>query len=65
MSEEIRAKLSAARKGKPSNRAGKKLSEETKAKISAANKGMKHSEDTKAKMSVAKKSYYQKKKETR
>jgi hypothetical protein len=63
MSEETKAKISATKKGKPSNRAGKKLSEETKVKISAANKGMKHSEDIKAKMSQAKKAYWQKKKE--
>jgi hypothetical protein len=39
MSDEYRAKLSAARKGR-------KLSDETRAKISAANKGRKHSVET-------------------
>lgn len=39
MSDEMKKKLSEAKKGKPSPRKGKKLSEETKKKISQANKG--------------------------
>jgi len=56
-SEETRAKISEALKG----RKGKKISEENKAKLSAANKGnkyrkgRKHSEETRAKMSAANK----------
>ena len=46
--EETKAKISAANKGK-------KRSEEAKANMSAANKGKKHSEESKAKMSAAKK----------
>ena len=38
-------------KGKPSNRKGKKCSEETKQKISKANKGKPHSEEWKQKIS--------------
>ena len=39
MSEESRARMSVAKKGKPSNRKGKTLTEEHKAKISATKKG--------------------------
>jgi hypothetical protein len=51
LSEEHRANMSKARKGRVSNRKGAKLSEDTKKKISAAQKGRKHSEETKQKMS--------------
>ena len=48
VSNETRAKMSAAHKGRV-------VSDETKAKMSAARKGRKLSEETKAKMSAAKK----------
>ena len=58
--DEHRAKMSAghqARKsapnGKPHGNKGRILSDEAKAKISAANKGKKRSEEVKAKMSAA------------
>ena len=64
-SPETRARMSAARKGKPSPNKGKKLPEEQKAKISANHAdvngekngfyGKHHSEETCAKMSAAKK----------
>jgi hypothetical protein len=41
-SEETKAKISAAKRGKPSGREGKTQSEEAKAKISAANSGENH-----------------------
>jgi hypothetical protein len=52
ISEESKAKISAARKGKQSW-LGKSHSEESKAKISAARKGKIFSEETRAKMSEA------------
>lgn len=62
MSDESRARMSAAKKGKPSNRKGKSLTEEHKAKISATKKGTpahnkgKHlSEEQKAVLSAANK----------
>jgi hypothetical protein len=55
-SEEHRAKMSAALKGRT-------LSEETKAKMSEARKGSTRSDETKAKMSAAKQAYWAKKKE--
>ena len=61
-SKESRARMSAARKGKPSNRKGKPLTEEHKAKISVAktgtpahNKGKHLSEEQKAVLSAANK----------
>jgi hypothetical protein len=45
---EVRAKMSAAKKGKPSPRKGAVLSEETRAKIGAANKGRIQSEEERA-----------------
>jgi len=51
LSEETKAKMSAARKGRP----GKPQSEETKAKKSAALKGRPRSDETKAKISEASK----------
>ena len=48
-SEETRKKQSNAKKGKPSGRKGKTLSEETKLKISLKCKGYKHTEKTKEK----------------
>ena len=50
-SDESRAKMSAAKKGKP----GKPHNEEHRAKISAANKGKTHNEETRAKMSASRK----------
>jgi len=64
LSEETKAKISAAKKGKLSTEVlakmraahkGKKRTEETKAKISAANKGRKRSDEAKAKISAANK----------
>jgi retron-type reverse transcriptase len=56
-SEEHRAKISAANKGKKPWNKDKKLSDDTKAKISAAQIGKKLSDDTKAKLSAAQKGY--------
>ena len=57
--EESRLKMSLKKKGKPSTRKNYKMSEETKKKISEANKisqkGRKHSEETKGKMSEKRK----------
>lgn len=56
ISDEWRAKISAAKKGKPSNRKGAKLSAEQRAKISAAAKARvrkPHSAETRAKMRVS------------
>lgn len=62
ISEETRARMSVAKKGKPSNRKGKPLTEEHKAKIAASKKGKtphnkgKHlSEEQKAVLSAANK----------
>ena len=52
---ETRAKLSAAMKGENNPNYGKTPSPETRAKLSAANKGKTHSPEAKAKMSAAKK----------
>jgi group I intron endonuclease len=64
LSDESRAKMSAARKGERHPNFGKHLSEETRAKISEANKGQlgnmlgkHHSEATCAKISAARKGY--------
>lgn len=51
MSKEARLKMSNAKKGKPSNRKGKHLSEETKEKLRQANLGKHHSGYSKRKMS--------------
>lgn len=51
MSEESRLKMSNAKKGKPSNRKGFHLSEETKEKLRQANLGKHHSEETRLKIS--------------
>jgi hypothetical protein len=48
-----RARISASKKGKPSNFAGHTLSAEARAKISAANKGRKLSPEARAKMGAA------------
>jgi hypothetical protein len=48
---EVAEKVSKARKGRPSNRRGAVLSEETKEKLRQANLGKKRSEETKQKMS--------------
>jgi group I intron endonuclease len=60
ISEETRAKMSEAKKGKDSNRKGKKHSEESRAKMSAAKKGKDSnrkgktlSEETRAKISAS------------
>jgi len=53
-SPEARQKMSAAKKGKASNRLGTHVSPETRAKLSAANKGKHLSPETKAKLSAAK-----------
>lgn len=60
LSEETKAKMSAARKGKPISEAHKQAlrvpkSEETKAKMSAAHTGKTLSDETKARMSEAQK----------
>ena len=55
MSEETRLKMSNAKKGKPSNRKGCHLSEETKEKLRQANLGKHHSDETKRKCSEANK----------
>ena len=59
-SEDIRAKISASKKGrlspnkgKPAHNRGKRLSEETKSKMSTSRKGKPKSEEWKAKMSAA------------
>ena len=49
-SEETRAKMRAAKLGKPSTRKGVKLSEETKEKLRQANLGKKHSPEEIQKM---------------
>jgi hypothetical protein len=54
-SEETRAKISVSKMGKHGPWLGKKLSAETKVKLSAAAKGKKHSEEIKAKMSASRK----------
>lgn len=51
--QEVRAKMSAAKRGKPSPRKGAKLSEETKQKLRDANLGKKHSQETKMKISAS------------
>lgn len=61
LGEKTKAKISTAKKGKPTWNKGKfgyktqPCSEETKAKISDAHKGMRHSEEAKAKMSASRK----------
>lgn len=50
-SEETRRKMSKAKQGRPGAMKGRHLSEEHKAKISAAKRGTKHSEETKSKIS--------------
>lgn len=55
-SDETKAKLSAAKKGKPAHNKGVRtgpLSDETKAKMSQAHKGKIHSSETKAKIGLA------------
>lgn len=52
-SEETKAKISAARKGKPNPHAGVAHSEETKAKMSASRKGKPKSEEHKRKIAEA------------
>ena len=54
-SDLTKQKISKAKKGKPSNRKGAVLSDESKQKIRIANLGKKLSTDTKHKLSVAKK----------
>ena len=51
---EVAAKVSAKKKGKPSNRKGAVLSEETKQKLREAATGYEHTEEAKAKMSASK-----------
>ena len=51
--QQIRAKMSEAKRGKPSPRKGAKLSEETKQKLREANLGKKHSCETRMKMSLS------------
>jgi group I intron endonuclease len=65
MSEESRAKMSAAKKGKPAHNKGKPSNPESVAKMSATKKGKPsnrkgavHSEETKAKMVLAQKARY-------
>ena len=50
---EIAAKVSAAKKGSPSNRRGAVLSDETKEKLSQAVTGYKHTDEARAKMSAS------------
>lgn len=52
-SDEVRIRISEAKKGKASNRKGAILSEETKRKISEANRGRKLSVEAKNKISLA------------
>ena len=52
VSDETRLKLSLARKGKPSGMLGKKLSDETKKKLSDIRRGRKCSTETRIKMSL-------------
>lgn len=52
-SEETKRKISLSKKGKPSNRKGAILSEESRKKISLRNKGYKHSLEAKQKMSLS------------
>lgn len=66
LSDETKAKIGAASKGRISPMKGKTVSEETKYKISASNKGRipgmigkHHSEETKSKISIAKKGRHQ------
>lgn len=49
--KESKEKISKASKARPSNRKGKKLSEETKAKLAKAATGKRHTEESKKKMS--------------
>lgn len=58
-SDQTKSRISTnnARKGKPGTWTGKHRSEETKAKISAARRGVPRSEETKAKISAARKGY--------
>lgn len=53
-SEKTKEKMSAAKKGKPPNNKGKKLSDETKGKIKQKSLLRRHTEETKAKMSINK-----------
>ena len=53
--ESVRKKISEAQMGSKNHAFGKKLSEETKRKISEAGKGRRHSEESKRKMSEASK----------
>lgn len=55
LSNEHRAKIAVAMKGKPSSRKGKHLSDETKQKLSKARAGKKLSAEHRAKISLAKK----------
>jgi hypothetical protein len=50
---EIAAKVSEKRKGKPSNRKGAVLSEETKQKLREASTGRRHTEESRAKMTAS------------
>ena len=52
-SEEHKRKISASKKGKPSNFAGKHHTEETRKKISASHKGIQYTEETKRKLSAS------------
>lgn len=53
ISDETRAKMSAAKKGKPSPNKGRTMSQEQKNKLSAVNKGKVHSETFREKMRIA------------
>lgn len=52
-SDETKAKMSAAQKGRKGNWLGKSHTAETKAKVSSARKGRAHSEETRTKISVS------------
>ena len=53
VSDETKAKLSAALKGKPGPNKGKTFSDETRAKLSASHMGQEASDETRAKLSAA------------
>ena len=53
--EETKTKISQSLKGRPSPNKGRRMSEETRAKMSASQKGRTHSDESKAKISASQK----------